>query len=190
MPDETLYQDLSRFRLPDHFRGRPAWLVQLWWLVQAVLFRPSPQVMFGWRRFLLRLFGAHIGRQVLVRSTASVTYPWKVSIGDYSWIGDDACLYSLSEIVIGSNTVISQRSYLCAAAHDTTRPTFDMTGAPIHIGDQAWIAADVFIAPGVTIGRGCVVGARSAVFHDLPAGMVCYGSPAVPVKPRATAPGV
>ena len=84
MSEEIIYQDLSRFRLPPHFRGKPAWLVQLWWLVQAVLFRPSPQVCYGWRRFLLRLFGAHIGQQALIRPTASVTYPWKVSIGDYS----------------------------------------------------------------------------------------------------------
>jgi len=184
MDKEHMYQDLSRFRLPDGFRGRPAWLVQLWWLVQAVLFHPSPQVFFAWRSFLLRLFGAQIGKDVLIRPSASVTYPWKVSIGDYSWIGDEVVLYSLSEITIGRHTVISQESYLCAAYHDYTRPTFDMIAGPITIGDQVWIAADVFIAPNVTVGFGCLVGARSTVFHDLPAGMVCYGSPAIPVRSR------
>ncbi|HEY3343319.1 MAG TPA: putative colanic acid biosynthesis acetyltransferase [Anaerolineaceae bacterium] len=187
MSDPLQFQDLSRFRLPEGFRGRPGWYVQLWWLVQAVFFHPSPQVLYGWRRFLLRLFGARIGRDVLIRPTASVTYPWKVSIGDYAWIGDEAVLYSLGEISIGSHAVISQRAYLCAATHDYTRPTFDMLAAPIQIGEQAWLAADVFVAPGVTIGCGCLVGARSAVFHDLPAGMMCYGSPAVPVRPRPTA---
>jgi putative colanic acid biosynthesis acetyltransferase WcaF len=158
--------------------------VQLWWLVQAVLFRPSPQICFGWRRFLLRLFGARIGKNVLIRPTASITYPWKVSIGDYSWIGDDAVLYSLSEINIGAHVVISQRAYLCAASHDYTRPGFDMLAGPIQVEDQAWIAADVFVFPGVTIGAGSVVGARSSVMHSLPGGMLCYGSPAVPVRPR------
>ncbi len=186
MADRKDYQDLSCFRLPEGFRGRPAWFVQLWWLVQAVLFHPSPQVLYGWRRFLLRLFGARVGEQVLVRPSATITFPWKVSIGDYSWIGDDVVLYSLGEIVIGAHAVISQRSYLCGAGHDTTKLTFDMLPGAIGVEDQAWIAADVFIAPGVTVGRGCVVGARSTVFHDLPAGMVCYGNPAVAVRPRTT----
>jgi len=184
MDKNLAYQDLSRFRLPDGFRGRPAWLIQLWWFVQAVLFHSSPQVFFGWRCFLLRLFGAQIGKGVLIRPSTSVTYPWKVTIGDYSWIGDDVVLYSLSEINIGCHTVISQRSYLCAAYHDYTRPTFDMVAGPITIDDQVWIAADVFVGPNVTVGAGCLVGARSTVFHNLPAGMVCYGSPAIPVKSR------
>jgi putative colanic acid biosynthesis acetyltransferase WcaF len=184
MSEKLIFQDLSRFRMPDDFRGKPAWWVQLWWLVQSILFHPSPQALFGWRRFLLRLFGACIGKNVLIRPTATVTYPWKVSIGDYSWIGDDAVIYSLSDITIGSHSVISQRSYLCAAAHDYTKTSFDMVAGPIQIGDQVWIAADVFVAPGVTIDTGCLVGARSSVFHDLPAGMICYGNPALPIKPR------
>jgi putative colanic acid biosynthesis acetyltransferase WcaF len=182
--DQFLYQDLSRFKLPPGFRGRPGWLVQLWWLVEWFLFRPSPQAFFEWRRLLLRLFGAQIGKNVLVRPTAWITYPWKLKIGDYSWIGDDVVLYSLSDICIGSHTVISQRSYLCTGTHDSSQISFDIKAIPITIGDQAWIASDVFIAPGVNIGRGTIVGARSSVFNDLPEGMICYGNPAVTVKPR------
>ncbi|MBN2145769.1 MAG: putative colanic acid biosynthesis acetyltransferase [Anaerolineales bacterium] len=178
------YQDLRSFRLPPGFRGRSGLLVQLWWLVQWFLFRPSPQALYGWRRFLLRLFGAQIGEQVLIRPTASVTYPWKVSIGDYAWIGDEVVLYSLGEITIGAHTVISQRSYLCTGTHDYTQPTFDISAQPIQVGEQAWIATDVFVAPGVNIGAGTVVGSRSTVLHDLPGGMICYGNPARPVRPR------
>src|SRR5450432_693057 len=82
--DRQRVQDLKAFRLPANFRGRPAWFVQLWWIVQSTLFRGSPQVFYGWRRFLLRLFGCSLGKGVLVRATAEITYPWKVSIGDYS----------------------------------------------------------------------------------------------------------
>jgi putative colanic acid biosynthesis acetyltransferase WcaF len=178
------YQDLRNFQLPKDFRGRPGWYVQLWWLVQWFLFRPSPQVLYSWRRFLLRLFGAQIGHQVLIRPTAMVTFPWKLRIGDYSWIGDEVVLYSLGEISIGMHTVISQRSYLCAGTHDYTAPGFDIAGLPIHIGDQVWIATDVFVAPGVEIGSGTVVGARSTVFNHLAGGMVCYGNPAYPVRTR------
>lgn len=181
------YQDLSTFRIPGGFRGRSGLLVQGWWLVQWFIFRPSPQVLYGFRRCLLRLFGARIGAHVLVRPTAWITYPWKLSVGDYSWIGDEVVLYSLGDIQIGAHTVISQRSYLCAGTHDYTRPSFDISAPPIHIGDQVWIASDVFVAPGVSIGDGAVVGARSSVFHDLPMGMVCVGSPAQPIKPRPRA---
>jgi putative colanic acid biosynthesis acetyltransferase WcaF len=112
-----------------------------------------------------------------------LTYPWKVSIGDHAWVGDDAVLYSLGEIEIGANAVVSQRSYLCAADHDHTQVDFPIRSRKITIGAQAWLAADVFVAPGVTIG------ARSSVFKDMPAGMVCFGYPCVPVKPRVMVKG-
>jgi putative colanic acid biosynthesis acetyltransferase WcaF len=179
-----MYQDLETFKLPRNFRGRSPFMVQLWWIVQLILFRLSPQFIYGWRRFLLRLFGASVGKNVLIRPTAQVTFPWKVKIGDNSWIGDEVVLYSLGEILIGSNTVISQRSYICTGLHDYNSLSFDIYTSPIHIGNQVWIATDVYIAPGVTIGDGTVVGARSSVYQDLPPGMICYGNPAVTIKSR------
>jgi putative colanic acid biosynthesis acetyltransferase WcaF len=178
------YHHLDQFRLPPDFRGRSAFIVQLWWLVQSTLFAWSPQFMYGLRRFLLRLFGAKIGKNVLIRPSVRVTYPWKLSIGNYSWIGDDVELYTLGEILIESNVVVSQRSYLCTGSHDIASPAFEIYAKTILIKEQAWVASDVFIAPGVTIGRGAVVGARSTVLHDMPEGMICYGNPARPVKPR------
>ena len=177
-------QDLKSFRVPANFRGRPAWVVQVWWIVQATLFRASPQVLYGWRRFLLRLFGCSLGKGVLVRPTVEITYPWKVSIGDYSWIGHDVTLYSLGEIHIGSNVAVSQGSYLCAASHDMQSPSFDIYDKPICVEDEVWIAADVFVSPGARIGHGAVVGARSTVLDDLPPMMVSFGNPAKPVRPR------
>jgi len=181
---ERVYQDLSRFAVPPGFRSRPSWFVQLWWIVDALLFRPSPQVMYAWRRSLLRLFGAQVGAGVIIRPSARVTYPWKVSIGDHAWIGDDVTLYSLGQIDIGAHSVISQKSYLCAGDHDHLQPDFAIRGRRICIGAQVWVASDVFIAPGVSIGDGTVVGARSTVVHDLPAGMICIGNPAKAIKRR------
>ena len=177
-------QNLANFQLPKNFRWKSGIYVQLWWLIQESLFRLSPQFMFGWRRFLLRLFGAKIGLGTLIRPTARVTYPWKVCIGENVWIGDDVVLYSLGEIEIGDNTVISQRAYICTGLHDFRKPTFDISSKKITIEREVWIATDVFIAPGITIGQGAVIGARSSVFHDMPALMVCYGNPARPIKPR------
>jgi putative colanic acid biosynthesis acetyltransferase WcaF len=177
-------QQLDQFGLPRTFRGRHPAVVQLWWLVQATLFRWSPQFLYGWRRFLLRLFGAKVGRAVLIRPTAAITYPWKVSLGDHCWVGDDVTLYSLGEIVIGHDAVISQKSYICTGSHDIHSPSFEIFAKPIVIEPKVWIATDVFVAPGVTIGEGTVVGARSSVFKDLPGNMVCKGTPAIPIGKR------
>lgn len=182
--DEHDVQSLDTFTLPEGFRGKKAVYVQLWWFVQSTFFAWSPQILYGWRRWLLRLFGADIGKNVLIRPTVKVTYPWKVSIGDSSWVGDDVTLYSLGEIEIGKNTVISQRSYICTGTHNYQKISFPIEVQKVHINDQVWIATDVFVAPGVTIGAKSVVGTRSSVFTDLPPSMVCYGSPAKPVKSR------
>ena len=177
-------QNLKLFKNPPNFRGKSAFMVQLWWFVQAIFFKLSPQFLYGWRRFLLRLFGAKIGKKVIIRPTATITYPWKIKIGDYSWIGDNVVLYSLGEICIGSNTVVSQKSYLCAASHDYTKINFPIYKRKIDIADECWLATDVFIAPGIKIGKGCVIGARSSVYKDIPEGWVCYGNPAVQIKKR------
>jgi len=178
------FQNLEMFRVPPGFRGRNGFVVLLWQLVQSTLFGLSPQPFYAWRRALLRLFGAKVGRKVLLRPTARVTFPWKVEIGDCSWIGDHVELYSLDRISIGCNAVVSQRSYLCTASHDMHDLSFGYVTGPITVGDQAWIASDVFVAPGVTIGRGAVVGTRSTVFDDIPPEFVAYGHPARAVRKR------
>ena len=177
-------QDLKTFKLPKNFRGRNAFIVQLWWLVQFILFRTSPQFLYGWRNFLLRLFGAKIGKKVIIRPSVKITYPWKLTIGDYSWIGDDVDLYTLGEIDIGNNVVISQRSYLCTASHNYKKKNFPIYQKPIKICDEVWIATDVFIGPGVTIESGSVVGARSSVYKNLPSNKICIGSPAEIIRDR------
>lgn len=178
------FQNLATFKLPANFRGRSTIYVQLWWIVQATLFRWSPQFAYRFRAALLRLFGAEVGVGTVIRPSVTITYPWKVKVGDYAWIGDDAVLYSLGEIYIGAHAVVSQRSYLCAGDHDYQRTDFMIRSFPVRVEEQAWVASDVFIAPGVTIGKGAVIGARSSVFSDMPDGMVCMGSPCKPVKPR------
>ncbi len=179
-----MYQNLKAFELPKNFRGRSSAYVQLWWIVQALLFKTSPQFMYGWRRFLLRAFGAKIGKKVIVRPTVHTQFPWKLSIGDYSWVGDHVALYSLGNIQIGKNAVVSQGSYLCAGSHDYQIDTFPIFALPVTIEDECWLATDVFIGPGVTIGKGTVVGARSSVFKSLPPDKVCAGTPAKVIRNR------
>jgi len=177
-------QKLNHFKLPENFRGRNAIIVQIWWFTQATLFNLSPQFLYGWRRFLLRLFGAKIGKGVVLRPTVKITYPWKITIGDFSWIGDDVTLYSLGEIEIGTNTVISQKSYLCTGSHDYKNESFPIYAKKITIGNESWIATDVYIAPGITVGNNVVVGARSSIFNNLEKEGIYVGSPAKFIKDR------
>jgi len=140
--------------------------------------------MYGWRRFLLRCFGAEIGKKVMIRPSAHIQFPWKLHIGEYSWVGDSVVLYNLDHIYIGSHSVVSQRSYLCTGSHHHLSENFSIYIKPVTIENQCWLAADVFVAPGVTIGEGTVVGSRSSVFKPLPSGKICFGTPAVVIKDR------
>jgi putative colanic acid biosynthesis acetyltransferase WcaF len=178
------YQDLSRFRIPDGARGRPAWFVQLWWTFEAVFVRPTPQVLYAWRRLALRLFGAKIGTRVLIRPGVRVTFPWNLVIGDYCWIGDGATLYSIGRIIVGDHTVVSQEAYLCAATHDHAELSFPLIVSPIVIEPECWIAARAFVGPGVTMGRGAVVGAGSVVLSDVPPATIVAGVPARVISRR------
>ena len=149
-----------------------------------MFFISSPQVLYSWRRLLLRLFGARIGRGCVIRSSVQVIYPWKIIVGDNTWIGDEVVIYSLGQIRIGNNVVVSQRSYLCGGGHDYYQDNFPTYQRPITIEDECWIATDVFVGPGVTIGKGAVVGARSSVYKNLEGGNVYVGNPARFIKPR------
>lgn len=155
-----------------------------WNIVQATLFRASPRRADAWRSMLLRLFGARVGRGCLIRSTIKVEVPWNLSIGTGAQIGEQAIIYNLGPIWIGDHAVISQFTHLCAGTHDFARSDFPLLKARIAIGAYAWVAADCYVGPSISIGEGCVVGARSNVFNDLPAWKICVGSPAKPVKDR------
>ena len=172
--------DLRLYDQSHYDRGRPRWYVMMWWLVQAIAFPITPHSCHRIRIALLTLFGAKVGQGVIIRPSARFFYPWNVSIGDYSWIGDDVVFYSLEQITVGCHTVVSQKSYLCTGSHDISDPQFRLQTAPITIGSGAWVATDCFIAPGVTIGANSVIGARSSVFKDMPVQYVCLGSPCQP----------
>lgn len=154
------------------------------WGVGIVFFRYSPRPLYGWRRFVLRLFGADVGAHVRVHNTVTVYFPWHLSIGDWSSIGEEALIYNLGPITIGEKVTISQRAHLCAGTHDPSDPTMPLLKPPIEIGDQAWICADAFLGPNVTVGEGAVVGARAVAVHDVTAWTVVGGNPARPIKKR------
>ena len=156
----------------------------LWGIAYTVLFRFSPRNMHRWRNWILRGFGARLHRTARVYPRARVWAPWNLAMEERATIGDDVDVYCVDRITIGARSVVSQYSYLCGATHDFELASRPLVPKPIVIGQDAWLAADVFVAPGVTIGDGVVVGARSSVFRDLPAWKVCVGSPAKPMRDR------
>src|SRR5438046_5013153 len=130
----------------------------LWTLAQP-LFRFSPRPCFGWRRFLLRCFGAKIGRSVHVYPSATIYLPWNLESGDESAIGEQALIYNLGRVTLGARVTIYHRADVCAGTHDHTKPDFPLLRPPIMISSEAWICADAFVAPGVPRAEGALVGA-------------------------------
>lgn len=157
------------------------------WVIGQLLFRFSPRPCFGWRRFVLRCFGATIGREVHIYSSAVIYFPWNLKIGDWSAIGENALIYNLGMVTIGERVTISHRAHLCAGTHDYTRPDLPLLKPSIIVGDQVWICAEGFIAPAVTVEEGAVVGARAVVVKNVPSWTVVAGNPARHVKDRPRA---
>ncbi len=156
----------------------------LWNIVTSTFFRLSPTPVHKWRSFLLRMFGAKVGKGVHVYPGVKIWAPWNLELADECGIADRVILYSQGKITIGRRAVISQGAHLCAGTHDYTQPGFPLVTKPIYIGNAAWIAAETFVHPGVTIGEGCVIGARSVVNKDMPSWTICAGHPCKPLKDR------
>lgn len=150
----------------------------LWILCKGLFFlNPFPWPS-GLRVALLRLFGARIGQGVVLRSGVNVSFPWRLTIGDHVWIGEEVAILSLASVAIGSHTCISQRVFLCTGSHDWRRETFDLQTRGIVIEDQVWIASQAFVGPGVTVGRGSVVGAGTVLMKSISADSLAKGNPA------------
>lgn len=178
-----LQLDISANRSATKYSHREQLLRILWGLCRP-LFRFSPRICFGWRRLLLRLFGAKVGDNVHIYNSAVIYMPWNLEIGDWSGIGEHAFVYNLGRVTIGTRTTVSQRAHLCAGTHDFTDPALPLLKPPIFIGDQAWVCADAFVGPGVTVGEGAIIGARAVVVKDVDPWHVVAGNPARFIKMR------
>lgn len=158
---------------------------QLWNTVWLLLFRPSPRLFHIWRIFLLRLFGAKIGKSCHIYPSVKVWAPWNLFLGDFIGVADGVTLYCMDSIRIGDYAVISQGAYLCGGTHDYNSVNFQLVAKPIEIGSRAWVCADAFIHPGVVVLEGAVVGARAVVAKSLPLPWAVYaGNPCRQIAAR------
>lgn len=156
----------------------------VWGLAWLVLCRFTPPPLHAWRRLVLRLFGARIGKGARVHASVRIWLPANLELGEQALIGPGAIIYNQGRITIGARTVISQRAHLCASTHDISDPHFQLVLRPITIGTGCWIAAEAFVGPGVTVGDGAVIGARAALFENAVENGVYSGNPARLIKQR------
>lgn len=163
----------------------------LWMYVGQNLFRMTFHNWYALRAAILRLFGAKVGRPVRIRPSVIVEQPWNLSIGDNSSIGDRSVVYCLGKVTIGNNVSISQHVHLCAGTHDYTTPDLPLLRPPVTVRDHAWVAADAFVGPNVTVGEGAILGARGCAFKDLEPWSIYGGNPAKKLRdrPRLATPG-
>jgi len=157
----------------------------LWNSVGQRLFSFTFHNFYGLRNAILRAFGAQVGAPVRIRPSVIIEQPWNLSIGDNSSIGDRSVVYCLGKVTIGKHVSISQGAHLCAGTHDFRKPDMPLIRPPIVINDYAWVAADGFVGPNVTVGEGAVLGARGCAMKNLDPWSVYAGNPAVKVKDRA-----
>ena len=184
---QSPHLDLGQNRAPWTWRTKVRRGV--WMLCWHLLFRPTPKRLGNpFRIWLLRVFGARVGQRCLISPSVRILQPWELEIGDFSALGATVDIYNFGRVTIGSQTVVSQRTYVCTGSHDYEHPHFTLIWEPITIGDSVWIAAEVFLHPGVTIGEGAVIGARAVVTQSMPPWMVCAGHPCRPLKPRKLRP--
>lgn len=174
---------LDLFKNPEFFRGASR-ITELCWITISGLLVESWLPGSGWRRVLLRAFGARIGKSVIIKPRVRVKFPWRLRVGDYSWIGEDVWIDNLAEVTVGSHCCLSQGAYLCTGSHDWTDPNFGLITCPIELGDGCWIGAKASLCPGTQVEEGAVVTMGSVANGRLTAWTVHVSGPARPKRQR------
>ncbi len=155
-----------------------------WQACWALLYRLSPTPLHGWRRFLLRLWGARVERRAHPYPSARIWAPWNLVMEEGSCLGPESDCYNVAEVRLGKNSIISQKAYLCTASHDIRDPAFPLTGAAILIGAEAWVAAGAFVGPDVSIGERAVAAACAVVSKSVEPAAIVAGNPAKTIGRR------
>jgi len=165
--------------------SRKELMLRVLWGLGKLLFRFSPRPCFGFRRWLLRCFGAKVDERVHIYPSAIIYFPWNLQIGADSSIGEWTLIYNLGPIEIGQRTTISQRVHLCAGTHDYRKPDMPLVKPPIVIGDDVWVCADAFVGPNVCVAERAIIGAASVVTKSVEKGIIVAGNPARIIKERS-----
>jgi len=175
--------DLSRFE-GGFDRGAGRLKEAAWLAASLIIFRALPLCASGLKARILRLFGARVGTGAVIKPGVKITFPWRLTLGDNVWLGEDCWILNLAPVIVGDNVCISQRAMLCTGNHDYRDPAFALVTRPIRVRDGVWIGAAAFVGPGITLHRNAVLSACSMATTDLQADTVYRGVPAEPVRDR------
>jgi len=152
-----------------------------WYFTNIIFFKNSFNIFSGLKVRLLKIFGAELGEGVIIKPAVNIKFPWKLRVGDHSWIGEKVWIDNLSEVRIGRNVTLSQGSLLLTGTHDHARTTFDFLSNPITLEDGVWIGARAIVSGGITCGTHSILGLNSVAEKDLEPYTIYKGNPAVPV---------
>lgn len=167
--------------------GRSSLWQAAWFFFGLPILRCAVNPSSGMRVKLLRLFGAEIGRGVVIKPGVRVKYPWRLKIGNDCWLGEDCWIDNLANVEMESDVCVSQGAYLCTGNHDWRDPAFGLMLGPIHLRDGSWVGARCVITPGVTLEEGAIAAAGSVITKNVPAREIHAGNPAVVVRTREIA---
>jgi putative colanic acid biosynthesis acetyltransferase WcaF len=180
--------DLALYDNSDFDPGRGKLIRTLWYYTSLLFFESGWLPVSGVKCRLLRLFGAHVGREVVIKPHVRIKFPWRLTVGDCCWIGQGAWIDNLAEVHIGGHVCISQLAYLCTGSHDYRKRTFDLITKPIRVDDGAWLGARCTVFPGVSVGANALVAGGSIVTKDVPPREIVAGNPAAPISLRQPPP--
>lgn len=170
--------DLSKPDNSEYIKERSSLIWALWILIGSPILRSEIIPVSGLKVLILRIFGAKIGTGVYIKPGVKVKFPWLLTIGDHCWIGEDAWIDNLTNVIIGSNVCVSQGAYICTGNHDWKTTNMRLFSQPIRLEDGCWIGARAIVSPGVTIGRCSIAALGSVVAANIPAFEIWSGNPA------------
>lgn len=176
--------DLSLYQNAWYNPGGNAFKRLLWFYVNAVIFKTSLIPVSAVKTTLLRLFGASIAKGVVIKPCVNIKYPWNLTIGQHTWIGENVWIDSLVPITVGANVCLSQGAILLTGSHNYKKKTFDLITGPIILADGVWIGAGAIVNQGITIASHAVLTAGSVATKNLDAYSIYQGNPAVKVRER------
>lgn len=176
--------DLGTFSTSNFDKGANTLKIVMWYFTNALFVRASWNPFMRIKIFFLKIFGAKIGKELVIKNNVNIKFPWKLTVGNNVWLGENAWIDNLDEIIIGNNVCVSQGALLLTGNHDYTLSTFDYRNAPIIIEDGAWIGAKTVVCPGVKVQSHAILTVGSTATKDMEAYGIYQGNPAQKIRIR------
>ncbi len=182
--DDASCVNLDKYCSREYDPGRGLLVRTIWYYVSLLVFEGGWFPFHGLKVLLLRRFGAKLGTGVRIKPQVRIKYPWRLTVGDHCWIGQEVWIDNLADVELGNHVCLSQRVYLCTGSHDHRSPGFELITGPIRVENGAWLGAGCLIVCGITIAANSLVAGGSVVTKNVPPATIVGGNPAKPIGHR------